>query len=242
MEAYPDRTFIGEVMKIEPMAVVQNQVTTFPVLSRVANAEGLLLPGMNADVEVVIHRRNQVIAIPNESVKTMDDAGTVAGLLSIPFDEDQLRFGSTNMAANDHAPGAGGVLAGAAYADEARPDARGHGDGADAAGTDAASGKTSEKAGGDTDDTEDTEETEDFDFSKMQSMGRDERRKYMEGLSDKQRTQMRAQMASRFGNRDGGSGGGGARWRSRRRPRRWWWRWRWRWPTRRRWLRRRWFW
>lgn len=154
VEAYPDRSFIGEVMKIEPMAVVQNQVTTFPVLSRVANPEGLLLPGMNANVEVVIHRRKQVIAIPNESVKTMDDAGTVAGLLSIPFDEDQLRFGSTNMAVTDHAPGAGGGLATAAYADE--------------------------------------------------------RRKYMEGLSDKQRTQMRGQMASRFGNRGGDNGAGGA--------------------------------
>jgi HlyD family secretion protein len=47
VEAFPDRQFRGTVIKIEPQAVLQNQVTTFPVLSRIDNREGLLLPGMN---------------------------------------------------------------------------------------------------------------------------------------------------------------------------------------------------
>ncbi len=204
VEAYPERTFIGEVIKIEPQAVVQNQVTTFPVLSRVSNRDGLLLPGMNADVEVVIHRRNEVIAVPNESVKTMRDAGTVAGLLGIPFDEDQLRSGSRNMADDDRQPPAGGLVANAAYADEAGPGERGNAvaqPGADSAGSGAG-------------DKEDGKE-EDFDFSKMRSMSQEERRKYMDNLTDKQRTQMRQQMGSRFGNRGGGNsrpdGGSGGR-------------------------------
>ncbi len=183
VEAYPERKFLGEVIKIEPQAVVQNQVTTFPVLSRVGNREGLLLPGMNADVEVVIHRRERVIAVPNESVKTMDDAGTVAELLSIAFDEDQLRSGGTMLASGGGDAAAGGVMASAAYADEARP------------------GKPGDDDSGDAD--------EDFDFDRMQSMSREERREYMDGLSDEQRAKMREQMASRFGNRSGGSGGSG---------------------------------
>ncbi len=183
VEAYPERKFLGEVIKIAPQAVVQNQVTTFPVLSRVGNREGLLLPGMNADVEVVIHRRERVIAVPNESVKTMDDAGTVAELLSIAFDEDQLRSGGTMLASGGGDAAAGGVMASAAYADEARP------------------GKPGDDDSGDAD--------EDFDFDRMQSMSREERREYMDGLSDEQRAKMREQMASRFGNRSGGSGGSG---------------------------------
>ncbi len=213
VEAYPERTFLGEVIKIEPLAVVQNQVTTFPVLSRVSNREGLLLPGMNADVEVVIHRRNQVIAVPNESVKTMRDAGTVAELLSIPFDEDQLRSGGTMLASGEGGSQAGGVLGRAAYADEAGPGEHGdrRGDGpADRTGSgrEGADTDVGESKGGDADDGE----AEDFDFSKMRSMSQEERRKYMDNLTDKQRTQMREQMASRFGNRGGGNArpGGGS--------------------------------
>ena len=91
VEAYPSRQFRGEVIKIEPQAVLSQQVTTFPVLSRIDNADGLLLPGMNADVEVIIHRRPRVLAIPNESVKSMGDASQVAELLGLPFDRENLK-------------------------------------------------------------------------------------------------------------------------------------------------------
>jgi HlyD family secretion protein len=91
VEAYPSRRFRGEVIKIEPQAVLSQQVTTFPVLSRIDNADGLLLPGMNADVEVIIHRRPRVLTVPNESVKSMGDAGQVAELLGLPFDRDELK-------------------------------------------------------------------------------------------------------------------------------------------------------
>ena len=118
VEAYPDRAFLGEVIKIEPQAVVQNQVTTFPVLSRVGNRKGLLLPGMNADVEVVIHRRDRVIGVPNESVKTMRDAGTVAQLLSISFNEDQLGVDRRELVLGAAGSPPGGAMAGVAYADD----------------------------------------------------------------------------------------------------------------------------
>ena len=61
VEAFPEEQFLGEVMKIEPQAVVQRSVTTFPVLSRIDNAAGKLLPGMNADVSIVVHRKPGVL-------------------------------------------------------------------------------------------------------------------------------------------------------------------------------------
>lgn len=90
VEAYPEREFLGTVIKIEPQAVIEQQVTTFPVLSRIDNTEGLLLPGMNADVDVIIHARPGVLAVPNEAVREMQDASTIAGLLGIEFDRDAL--------------------------------------------------------------------------------------------------------------------------------------------------------
>ena len=86
VEAFPRRRFQGEVIKIEPQAVVQEQVTTFPVLSRIDNGDGLLLPGMNAAVDVIIHRQLEVLAVPNEAVRTPRDAMLVAELLGVEME------------------------------------------------------------------------------------------------------------------------------------------------------------
>ena len=74
VEAYPDRTFRGEVLKIEPQATVQQNVTMFAVLTRIPNREGLLRPGMNADVTIVVGREEDVLALPNSGVKMPDEA------------------------------------------------------------------------------------------------------------------------------------------------------------------------
>ena len=41
VDAYPDRRFSGVVEKIEPQAVIQQNVTMFPVLVNLENREGL---------------------------------------------------------------------------------------------------------------------------------------------------------------------------------------------------------
>lgn len=74
VEAYPDRTFEGDVLKIEPQATVEQNVTMFAVLTRIANEEGLLRPGMNADVTIVVGREEDVLALPNAGVKMPDEA------------------------------------------------------------------------------------------------------------------------------------------------------------------------
>ena len=48
--AYPNQPFDGEVLKIEPQAIVEQNVTMFSVLIKIANRGGLLKPGMNAEV------------------------------------------------------------------------------------------------------------------------------------------------------------------------------------------------
>lgn len=83
VEAYPDREFRGTVLKIEPQAVVEQNVTMFAVLTRIRNDEGLLRPGMNADVEIVVGRRENVLALPNGAVKTPDEVRQLAGVLDL---------------------------------------------------------------------------------------------------------------------------------------------------------------
>lgn len=83
VEAYRDRTFRGEVEKIEPQATVEQNVTMFPVLSRIDNEEGVLRPGMNADVEIVVGRKEDVLALPNAGVKMPDEARRLVEALEL---------------------------------------------------------------------------------------------------------------------------------------------------------------
>jgi HlyD family secretion protein len=81
VDAYPDRRFGGVVEKIEPQAVVQQNVTMFPVLVNLQNAEALLKPGMNGQVSVLIDERDNVVAIPNDAIKNPREAVATGALL-----------------------------------------------------------------------------------------------------------------------------------------------------------------
>jgi HlyD family secretion protein len=83
VEAYPDRVFNGQVLKIEPQAVVEQNVTMFPVLVRLDNREGLLRPGMNADVEVRIADRTGTLLVPNSAVVSPRDVIAAAEVLGL---------------------------------------------------------------------------------------------------------------------------------------------------------------
>ncbi len=83
VEAYPGRVFRGEVEKIEPLAVVDQNITMFPVLVRLANPEGLLKPGMNAEVAIAITERRGVTAVPNSAVVAVKDLVSVGTMLGL---------------------------------------------------------------------------------------------------------------------------------------------------------------
>ena len=90
VEAYPNRTFRGSVLKIEPQAVVEQNVTMFAVLTRISNEEDLLRPGMNADVEVVIGRQEDVLAVANSGIKSQQEAVQIVRALEIDADVNAL--------------------------------------------------------------------------------------------------------------------------------------------------------
>jgi len=89
VDAYPNQPFEGSVLKIEPKAETEQNVTKFPVLIRIDNRRGLLKPGMNADVEIHIGQRDNVLAIPNAALRTQRDVGSAAQVLGISPEEVQ---------------------------------------------------------------------------------------------------------------------------------------------------------
>jgi HlyD family secretion protein len=97
VDAYPDRPFRGTVEKIEPQAVVQQSVTMFPVLITISNVEGLLKPGMNGEVSILIDRRDNVVAVPNDAIRNVREAATAAAALGLNPDSVQAQI-RTQMA------------------------------------------------------------------------------------------------------------------------------------------------
>jgi HlyD family secretion protein len=87
--AYPNQPFNGEVLKVEPQAIVEQNVTMFSVLIRLPNPNGLLKPGMNADVEIEIAHREDVPAVPTAALRVPDDVPASAKMLGM--DEAVLR-------------------------------------------------------------------------------------------------------------------------------------------------------
>src|SRR5687767_848845 len=86
VDAFPDRPFGGIVEKIEPSAVIQSSVTMFPVLVTLDNREGLLKPGMNGEVTVLVERREDVLAVPNDAVRQTREAAATATLIGLDPD------------------------------------------------------------------------------------------------------------------------------------------------------------
>ena len=83
VDAYQNRPFIGMVEKIEPQAVVQQNVTMFPVLITLNNEEGLLKPGMNGEVTVTVTELPNVLAVPNDAVRQTREAAAIAVMLNM---------------------------------------------------------------------------------------------------------------------------------------------------------------
>lgn len=91
VEAFADRIFSGIVEKIEPQAVVQQNVTMFPVIVRLSNREGLLKPGMNAEVEIMIAEAPDVVLVPNNAVVSPQDAAPAAMVLGLDPEDFDFR-------------------------------------------------------------------------------------------------------------------------------------------------------
>jgi HlyD family secretion protein len=87
--AYPNQPFDGEVLKIEPQAIVESNVTRFAVLIALENRRGLLKPGMNAEVEIEIAARRGVPAVPAAALRTDGDIPSTAAMLGLT--EGELR-------------------------------------------------------------------------------------------------------------------------------------------------------
>jgi HlyD family secretion protein len=69
VDAYPGRDFQGEVRQIRLNPKIEQNVVTYNVVVAVDNRERLLMPGMTANVRVVVAERPDALRVPNAALR-----------------------------------------------------------------------------------------------------------------------------------------------------------------------------
>lgn len=80
-DAYPERIFHGEVLKIAPISLVSQNVTIFEVTTRVDNSERKLKAGMNANIELITSFPQNALLVPNAAVKDPKKLGVAGDMM-----------------------------------------------------------------------------------------------------------------------------------------------------------------
>lgn len=69
LDGYADRIFKGKVSQVRLASTTTNNVVTYTVVIDVDNEEGVLLPGMTANVEIITSKKDNVLVVPNMALK-----------------------------------------------------------------------------------------------------------------------------------------------------------------------------
>lgn len=93
VDAYPNELFEGKVIRVDPQATVEQNVTTIPVKVEVLDPDIRLKPGMNADCDFITAKRENVLVVPNSAlrenegsyeVSMMQAGGTARSAVMVP--------------------------------------------------------------------------------------------------------------------------------------------------------------
>jgi HlyD family secretion protein len=69
VDAFPNRSFVGDVQQIRLNPTNQQNVVTYNVRINVANPEQVLLPGMTAYVNIGVQKREGALLVPNAALR-----------------------------------------------------------------------------------------------------------------------------------------------------------------------------
>jgi HlyD family secretion protein len=69
VDAFPNEVFHGKVSQVRKSPTTTQNVVTYQTIIAVANPEQKLFPGMTADVSILVLQRNNVLKVPNATLR-----------------------------------------------------------------------------------------------------------------------------------------------------------------------------
>ena len=69
VDAYPDRTFAGSILQIRKASEVVQNVVTYTAVISAANPDLLLLPGLTAELRIIVNDTGETLKVPNQALR-----------------------------------------------------------------------------------------------------------------------------------------------------------------------------
>ncbi|MEP9399886.1 efflux RND transporter periplasmic adaptor subunit [Mesorhizobium sp. KR2-14] len=69
VDAYPDRTFSGRILQIRKAPAVVQNVVTYTIIVSAPNPDLLLMPGMTAELQIVVRDSGEILKIPGQALR-----------------------------------------------------------------------------------------------------------------------------------------------------------------------------
>jgi len=85
LESLPGRTYRGTVESKRLMPSVQDNVVSYKVIISVSNRDGSLLPGMTCSLDFIEERRQDILVVPNASLRYQPTYMSTAEIAEIVF-------------------------------------------------------------------------------------------------------------------------------------------------------------
>jgi HlyD family secretion protein len=90
VDAYPNEIFKGSVRQIRLQPVVTSNVVTYTVIVNAPNPEEKLMPGMTANITVLVQQVDSVLVVPGKALRFTPDAAFLAEYMkNNPFGQRQ---------------------------------------------------------------------------------------------------------------------------------------------------------
>jgi len=109
VDAYPTETFKGDVRQIRLQPVVTSNVVTYTVIVNAPNPELKLMPGMTANITVLVQKLDSVLIVPGKALRFTPDATWLAEYMkNNPFPQRPGGEGSGTRGTGEGGQFAGG--------------------------------------------------------------------------------------------------------------------------------------
>lgn len=69
LDGYPDKVFKGVVSQVRLASTTTNNVVTYTVVVDVNNPDGILIPGMTANIEIITNKKENILTVPHAALK-----------------------------------------------------------------------------------------------------------------------------------------------------------------------------
>jgi HlyD family secretion protein len=110
VDAFPTEIFKGDVRQIRLQPLVTSNVVTYTVIVNAPNPDKKLMPGMTANITVLVQKVDSILIVPGKALRFTPDAAFLAEYMkNNPMGQRQGTGGAGRPAGTGAAAGTGGA-------------------------------------------------------------------------------------------------------------------------------------